>query len=68
VISRRLPCRSKFLSPRLLLLELKLAGGCHEKSCDTTGSAIIPLLLFFLATDLVSRPTIHAMLLTEEAI
>ncbi len=33
-----------------------------------TAGAIIPLLLFFLATDLVLSPTIHAMLLTEEAI
>jgi hypothetical protein len=33
-----------------------------------TRVTIIPLLLFFLATNLVLSPTIHAMLLTEEAI
>jgi len=35
---------------------------------SATVVAIIPLFLFFLATDLVLSPTIHAMLLTEEAI
>lgn len=35
---------------------------------SATGGATIPLLLFFLTTNLVLIPTIHAMLLTEEAI
>jgi hypothetical protein len=35
---------------------------------SATAGAIIPSLLLLLATNLVLSPTIHAMLLTEEAI
>src|SRR5262245_44430087 len=46
VISRRLLSKSKFLSPRLLLAELK-AGGCHEKICQRRRYySISPILPF----------------------
>ena len=57
MISRRLLPNSKFLSPRLLLAELK-AGGCHEKICQRRRYySISPILL---AANLVFSFTLYA--------